>query len=288
MLICRLSRHWKRPLDSPITFRTLAHQSSTKSHQKPTTRATRESARMPTQDLDLSTELDCFRLSNEGPTERRCSMCREVKPLGDYYFAKHRNWLSTSCMTCDTERSRRLKAKYISNGLCRYCRVSPLCPNSSQYCVACNERLRENAKIERKARRERGDCYQCAVGTPLAKGRRCETCFLKKRSGAVFGVRNRWTELKDIWDRQDGICVYTGIKMTLLEAQLDHKVPQSKGGSNDPGNLQFVLAEVNQMKKDLQEDRFFALIRIMGSHLAATGKIKSVNESLVPRLRIAQ
>ena len=68
--------------------------------------------------------------------------------------------------------------------------------------------------------------------------------------------------LKDILDQQHGICPYTGQQLVIGEnASVDHILPRSRGGSNDPDNLQWVVTQVNLMKHKLNHEEFLALMQ---------------------------
>ena len=85
-----------------------------------------------------------------------------------------------------------------------------------------------------------------------------------------------------IWDKQAGICPYTGIQLNLVDADIDHIVPRAKGGTNDPNNLQFILREVNEMKSAMPEADFLRIIKMVHRNCLKTGKIADVTEDLVP------
>lgn len=47
------------------------------------------------------------------------------------------------------------------------------------------------------------------------------------------------------------LCVLTGRKLNRDNISLDHIVPLSKGGSNEPNNLRFVHIDTNTFKMDM-------------------------------------
>jgi 5-methylcytosine-specific restriction endonuclease McrA len=68
--------------------------------------------------------------------------------------------------------------------------------------------------------------------------------------------------LDDKFDKQTGICPYTGRHLILgKDASLDHIVPSSKGGTNDLENLQWVFHKANEMKWNYSEEEFLGLVR---------------------------
>ena len=55
---------------------------------------------------------------------------------------------------------------------------------------------------------------------------------------------------KAVWDRDEGICQYTGKKLTPQEANIDHVIPRSRGGKTDWSNCVLTHKEVNAKKAD--------------------------------------
>jgi 5-methylcytosine-specific restriction endonuclease McrA len=64
--------------------------------------------------------------------------------------------------------------------------------------------------------------------------------------------------LSRAWYNQRGRCAYTG-KQLGRDAQVDHKVPVSRGGTNTADNLHWVTAAANFVKRDKTHDEFLAL-----------------------------
>jgi hypothetical protein len=67
---------------------------------------------------------------------------------------------------------------------------------------------------------------------------------------------------KAVWERDEGICQYTGKKLTPQEANIDHVIPRSRGGKTDWGNCVLTHKEVNSKKADrTPEEAGLKLIR---------------------------
>lgn len=64
--------------------------------------------------------------------------------------------------------------------------------------------------------------------------------------------------LSRAWYNQRGRCAYTGQKLNR-SAQVDHKTPTSRGGTNDSSNLHWVCAEANFVKRDRTHDEFISI-----------------------------
>lgn len=57
-------------------------------------------------------------------------------------------------------------------------------------------------------------------------------------------------KLQKMVEQQDHICPLCSKHLLLEEANIDHKVPKSKGGSNDQSNLQATHIICNSLKGD--------------------------------------
>ena len=68
-----------------------------------------------------------------------------------------------------------------------------------------------------------------------------------------------------LWHKQRGLCAMTGKRLDR-SAELDHIIPVSKGGKNEPSNLQWLAPEVNQCKNDMTVDEFMAVCINVLSH----------------------
>jgi 5-methylcytosine-specific restriction endonuclease McrA len=67
---------------------------------------------------------------------------------------------------------------------------------------------------------------------------------------------------KGIWNRDGGICQYTGQKLTPNEGNIDHVIPRSRGGKSTWTNCVLVHKEVNAKKADrLPQEAGLKLIR---------------------------
>jgi 5-methylcytosine-specific restriction endonuclease McrA len=59
----------------------------------------------------------------------------------------------------------------------------------------------------------------------------------------AFGARG-------IWERDGGVCQYTGIKLSAKEGNIDHVVPRSRGGDTSWENCVLTHRDVNSRKAD--------------------------------------
>ena len=85
----------------------------------------------------------------------------------------------------------------------------------------------------------------------------------KQRVNREFDPDVDWEFLFDIWDRQNGMCRYSRVPLSI-EANHPHKVSLDRIDSQQgylKGNLQLVSATVNRMKQEFEEDLFLDLCK---------------------------
>ena len=92
----------------------------------------------------------------------------------------------------------------------------------------------------------------------------------KKHFGYKCGARSDLdgpdaADLKKLLEVQGYKCALTGVRLEPKTAELDHKVPLSRGGTNDLGNLQWLSREVNRAKGAMDNDEFIAMCKRVAS-----------------------
>jgi 5-methylcytosine-specific restriction endonuclease McrA len=55
---------------------------------------------------------------------------------------------------------------------------------------------------------------------------------------------------RSIWERDGGVCQYSGRKLKPSEGNIDHVIPRSRGGSNDWKNCVLADKRINNRKAD--------------------------------------
>lgn len=127
-----------------------------------------------------------------------------------------------------------------------------------------SETRRNQALSKRRLRKRKakaGICYDCK--NKAANGmRRCEGCTLRQLSRRNLGDGSRWAELKDLLDRQQHRCAYTGKRIAIgKNASIDHIFPTSRypDRATDINNIRFVDGNVNRIKSNLSLIEFIAL-----------------------------
>jgi 5-methylcytosine-specific restriction endonuclease McrA len=79
----------------------------------------------------------------------------------------------------------------------------------------------------------------------------------KRSGGYVLKPMELWGLLK----RQRMLCALTGRMLNRDNISLDHIVPLSKGGSNEPNNLRFVHIDSNTFKMDMDDSDLLELAK---------------------------
>lgn len=74
-------------------------------------------------------------------------------------------------------------------------------------------------------------------------------------------------DLRSLWERQGGLCGLTGQPMDIAEADVDHIIPRSRGGSDELSNLRWTTRAANQAKGDLLDEEFLALCAQVAEHI---------------------
>lgn len=65
-------------------------------------------------------------------------------------------------------------------------------------------------------------------------------------------------DLEGLWNRQGGICALTGRSLTLAEADIDHIIPKSRGGTTTIDNLRWVWSRANEAKGNMLDEEFLS------------------------------
>lgn len=117
--------------------------------------------------------------------------------------------------------------------------------------------------------REQGRCVQCG-GEAVTPGTKiCLQHWLDSVASRTAHNRELGKDgtLWKIWQAQGGRCALTGAVLTPARgAALDHILPRSRGGTNDPSNLQWITNEVNDSKSYHTEEEFLDLCRLVLAH----------------------
>ena len=162
--------------------------------------------------------------------------------------------------------SKSLYNKLLEAGLC------VKCGNKSREgktrCEDCALKDNEFKKRTHLDRQSKNMCYKCGKKPPYNNIQLCAICKVKVVAIKRLGSVKRYKDLMYLFLKQKQICPYTGIHLKLGDnASLDHKIPVSKGGTNETQNLQWVCKWANIAKHDYSEDEFKNYIRICHEHI---------------------
>jgi HNH endonuclease len=167
----------------------------------------------------------------------------------------------------------------LSKNLCGGCGKTPV--KGRKMCRKC----KADAANDRRTKIKKGQCVRC---TQKAEGGLlvCQNCRDKQRQTANANTANRHRkffmyavhqvkatrggrrrgggtttaiDLVRLWRRQRGLCAFTGRLLTRYNAELDHILPQSRGGDNEVDNLQWTIKEANRAKQGLTDKEFIIL-----------------------------
>lgn len=183
-----------------------------------------------------------------------------------------------NCKACNQKRGEINRKKSVESGFCQRCHAKPA-EKGKTVCQNCNERnIRNSVVWRRKTTAERKSlnlCAMCGKTPPLsvsvknAVPQTCETCLLKDLSRGNLGSSKHWENLKQIFIKQNGKCVYTGIELILgVNASVDHILPVSVHPElkNNLENIQWVERRINSMKNNLLPNEFISLIKQIAEH----------------------
>ena len=62
-------------------------------------------------------------------------------------------------------------------------------------------------------------------------------------------------------------CPYCELQIPWMDLSIDHKIPRSRGGSDDPDNLVWVDIDCNMVKGNLTDTEFIELCQLLRPHL---------------------
>lgn len=188
-----------------------------------------------------------------------CTLCMAEKPLAEFRLRAGRKKPNARCRECESAAER---ARYWSS------------PEKARAKSAQSmKRLRSDPGRRPAHLAKRRDYYN-------AKAKHTERAYyerLRTEQPWQWRVRNlrrnvnpaitvEW--LRSLWDQQGGLCALSGRPLEIQTAELDHRIPRSRGGGDDLTNLRLVAPEANRAKGALTDDELVALCRdILGRAL---------------------
>jgi hypothetical protein len=193
-------------------------------------------------------------------SQNKCANCNGPKEIGGY---------CKLCWDKKLSRTKQLQNEKKQRGECITC--PNLASSGRIHCDVCRLKLKEINSKRKKNRRELNLCEDCGGNNPGKNSGVCGNCYVKSISVKYFGSVNKVDKLVKLLENQNFHCPYTGIELLLgHNASLDHKVPTSKGGTNEFENLQWVYLgdfDVNRIKLDMTEEQFKKAIKLLAESI---------------------
>jgi hypothetical protein len=144
-------------------------------------------------------------------------------------------------------------------GLCSKCHKTKAIDGQTK-CTKCSSQLRIINGRHIKRLREKGICTSCGSTKALPNRTKCSKCAVKRiaeHSGTTYEIAMK------LWYKQQGVCAYTGVKLTLgCGASIDHKTPKSRGGNDEASNLQWISDAANRAKLTMTDQEYRDFIKL--------------------------
>lgn len=203
--------------------------------------------------------------------EKMCLSCRQSKPVDLFY--KTAKGYSYRCKECEKavarerqrQRSRQLKVTVVTKVCSRCSAEKPAQAFHSntfnpdglgQYCKECRRAYDKTPESREKA----------------AKNMRACRARYKTQPNTVSWWRHRMAgdsflglpaqKVKELFDARP-FCAYchADLRESITYANLDHRTPKSRGGSNDISNIAIACRDCNFLKHDRTDAEFRAFLR---------------------------
>lgn len=196
-----------------------------------------------------------------------CKICGEKDDRGAH------NHYCTKCNESALESYRKYKGgrreyyKYLNSlGNELYClSCFRLSDNGVTVCSECQRKNNDKIKEYKKKRKEDGTCREC--GQPrFQEANTCLRHFMSESAQGNIGKSNRWTELLDLFDKQDRKCYYTGKELIVgKNASVDHKLSRKRfpNKKKDINNLVWCDVDINTYKRDQTDAEFIAMCHLV-------------------------
>ena len=81
------------------------------------------------------------------------------------------------------------------------------------------------------------------------------------------GGKRSFRMLLALLESQGYLCALTGVRLEIATAELDHKIPVCRGGTNDLSNLQWIHKSINRAKGTMTNEEFIeACLKVAAKH----------------------
>lgn len=104
-----------------------------------------------------------------------------------------------------------------------------------------------------------GKCRACGRDK-LNNNKLCLKCYLISVSAERLGTGKYWKDLLTLMENQNFTCVLTGDKLSWdSDIELDHIIPESRGGKKELNNVRWVTKMANRVKQNLIDGELFEI-----------------------------
>ena len=173
------------------------------------------------------------------------------------------------CLDKTAMRMKELRANAIKSGLCGKCRTNKLALGQNR-CTECIKKENINNTARRKRYLAEGKCERCASlknGTIIWYNNLCPYCHLKYKFSYITATKKDADNLiNDMLTKQNYQCALTGRDLRNNKFHIDHIVPKSKSGPNNPTNWQLIVEEANVFKTNISMEQIIKLARDITKH----------------------
>ena len=94
---------------------------------------------------------------------------------------------------------------------------------------------------------------------------------MQERGKAVKTTQDKkhsYRAILALLESQDYLCALSGVRLDVETAELDHKIPVSRGGTNELSNLQWIHKKINRAKGTLTNEEFISVCEMVVSKRA--------------------
>ncbi|NBW16910.1 MAG: HNH endonuclease [Caulobacteraceae bacterium] len=93
----------------------------------------------------------------------------------------------------------------------------------------------------------------------------------RRKSSRQKSEKATGSQLKALLEDQQYCCALSGLPLTPETSALDHRTAVSNGGTHAIDNLQWLNADINKMKGNMDQGRFVRLCGLVAAHGSLLG-----------------